>query len=98
MLRISVTVHPGSSQKKLIVRGNDLHLYVTAKPVEGRANKESVKVLAEFFGIPKSSVVLFRGDHSKNKIFEIREEKSKVLESIDPALADDMSTHLREVQ
>jgi uncharacterized protein YggU (UPF0235/DUF167 family) len=97
MLRISVTVHPGSSQKKLILRDDGLHLFVLAKPLEGRANREAVKNLAECLCIPKSSVVLFRGEHSTKKVFAIHEEKRKVLGSVEPALADYLATHMREV-
>ena len=40
---------------------------VKAPPAEGHANKALVKVLAESLGLPKSSVSLVRGAHSREK-------------------------------
>ena len=97
MIRISVTVHPGSSRKELVIRPDGVHLYTAAKPVEGKANREARELLAEYFSVPKSDVTLFKGDHSKKKVFDINAERSKVRGNVDPALADIMTTYTREV-
>jgi len=97
MVRISVTVHPGSSRRKLTIRPDGVHLYTSAKPIEGRANREAMELFADYFSVSKSSVSLFRGDHSKKKVFEIDADRSKVMGSIDPALADTFATFIREV-
>ena len=97
MLRISVTVHPGSSQRKLTIRPDGVHLYTSAKPIEGKANREARELLADYFSVSKSSVSLFKGEHSKKKVFEIDADKSKVTGIIDPAFADSFTSHIREV-
>lgn len=44
---------------------------VRVAPIDGKANQRVVKLLSEYFGIPKSSIILKSGYKSKNKIFEI---------------------------
>ena len=97
MIRISVTVHPGSSRRKLIIRPDGVHLYTSAKPIEGRANREAMELFADYFSVLKSSVSLFRGEHSKKKVFEINADMSRLMSSIDPALADTLTSYIREV-
>jgi len=48
-----------------------IEIGIRAKPVKGKANKEIVKKLAKYFGVPTSSVVIVAGERSKNKIVEI---------------------------
>jgi uncharacterized protein (TIGR00251 family) len=44
---------------------------VAAPPVEGKANAELREFLAKSFGLPKSKVVLEKGDCSRFKSFQI---------------------------
>jgi uncharacterized protein YggU (UPF0235/DUF167 family) len=97
MIRISVTVHPGSSRRKLVIRPDGVHLYTAAKPVEGKANREARELLSEYFSVSKSGVTLFKGDHSKKKVFDIDADRSKVMGNVDTALADIITTCIREV-
>ncbi len=46
-------------------------LRVKAQPHEGKANKAVIKLLSEFFDIPKSMVIILKGDTNKNKIIEL---------------------------
>ena len=52
-------------------RGEDLHVWVKAQPVDGRANDEVIDVLAELHGVPRSGVRLTFGATSKTKVFEL---------------------------
>ena len=97
MVRISVTVHPGSSRRQLTLRPDGVHLYTSAKPIDGKANREARDILADYFSVPKSIVSLFRGDNSKKKVFEIDTDRSILESSIDPALVDTFRSYIREV-
>lgn len=44
---------------------------VKARPVAGEANLAIVRVLAKYFGIAPSCVLLKSGEKSKQKVFEI---------------------------
>lgn len=53
----------------------ELHVKVTAAPEKGKATKAACKVLAEHFGVPKSSVTCVRGETSRHKMMEIPVEE-----------------------
>jgi uncharacterized protein (TIGR00251 family) len=56
--------------------GNVLKVKVQAPPEDGRANKALVKLLAEYFEIPKKSIVILAGEKSRKK--RIRIENFKI--------------------
>ncbi len=49
-----------------------MHIYTTAGPVEGQANRDAVRILSEYLHIPKRDVRLVKGMKSKQKIFEVQ--------------------------
>ena len=44
---------------------------VNVPPIEGKANKRVIELLAKFLGLPKTQVRLVRGAKGKSKIFEV---------------------------
>ena len=54
--------------------GRTLKLRIAAPPVEGRANKAVILFLASWLGIPKTSVILLRGETGRLKVVELPEE------------------------
>ena len=53
--------------------GDDaLKVRIKSAPVDGKANRELVEVLAKFFGVPKSSVEFKGGETSKTKRLLLR--------------------------
>jgi uncharacterized protein (TIGR00251 family) len=46
-------------------------LRLNAPAVEGKANKAAVDFVSRFFGVPRSAVLLLRGERSRHKIFQI---------------------------
>ena len=44
---------------------------VNVPPIEGKANKRVIELLAKHLGVPKSRVLLVAGAKGKNKIFEV---------------------------
>lgn len=71
-LIFSVRVLPKSS-KSAVVGEHDGSLKVKIKspPVDGAANAELTKTLAEFFDVPKSAVEILKGQTSKSKQIKI---------------------------
>ena len=61
-------------------RAGELVLRLNAPAIEGKANKVAVQFVSEFFGVPKSSVLLVRGERSRHKIFQIVGLESSDLE------------------
>lgn len=67
-LVVTLRVHPGSRRNQLEQDEEGvLRLRVNAPPVDGKANHAVVCLLAEYFGVPKSSVQILAGDSSRTK-------------------------------
>jgi hypothetical protein len=81
----NIKVVPRSSRSELTgVQEDALKLKITASPVEGKANEECVKFLADKLGVKKSRVAIIAGHKSKRKTIIISGLKSKDIESIIP--------------
>jgi uncharacterized protein (TIGR00251 family) len=69
---LGVRVKPRASRSRVLgVRSNELEVAVAAPPADGAANEELVRVLAEYFEVPKSAVTIARGHASRSKLVRI---------------------------
>lgn len=70
---LAVQVQPRASRNQLVAPSPDrLTLRLTAPPVEGAANAACCAFLAELLDLPRSRVVLARGETSRHKLLRIR--------------------------
>lgn len=71
MSTYSITVKPGSSQEKLVENPDGtITVYLHASAHDGEANASLIKLLAKHFKIPKTTITITRGAHSRRKIVE----------------------------
>ena len=49
-----------------------LKIRLTVSPVDGKANKELIKVLANHFGVKKSDVIIKSGLKSRDKVVVVK--------------------------
>ena len=72
-MKLAIFAHPNSKkprvEKDLL---GSLHIYVSAPPLENKANQAVQSALAEHLGISKSKIVLVKGSKGKQKVFEIK--------------------------
>lgn len=67
-----VLVKPNSKKGPLVEqRDHELTVYLRAKPVDGAANTELIKLLAKHFGIARSAINIKTGKTSRHKLIEI---------------------------
>jgi len=72
MARLTVKVHPRAKRSGLTGRlGDAWKLDLAAPPVDGKANEECVRYLAELAGVPRSRVRVVMGASSRVKVVEI---------------------------
>jgi uncharacterized protein (TIGR00251 family) len=72
MKTITVKVIPKASKSEVIGWENDLlKIRLKAVPEKGEANEELVRVLADYFDIPKSQITIIRGHKSRTKTVQI---------------------------
>lgn len=71
-MRINVKARPAAREDK-IEKVSDTEFIVSVKepPVQGRANQAIIKLFAEYFNVPTSSVRIVFGYTSRQKILEI---------------------------
>ncbi len=72
LLRLEIKVIPGASKNMLKDEGEGIKVYLTAPPVDGKANEALVKFLAKHYDVSKSSVAIIKGEKSRHKIVEIK--------------------------
>ena len=71
MARLTVKVHPRAKRSGMAGRiGDAWKLSLAAPPVDGKANDECVRFLAEFAGVPRSRVRIVMGLTSRVKVVE----------------------------
>jgi hypothetical protein len=70
--RRQIKVKP-NSKKQTIEEAADgsLTVHLKSPPVDGKANKELIELLAEKFNVPKSQIRIKSGLSSRNKLVEI---------------------------
>jgi len=72
VLTLNIKVEPRSSRAGIVgPYGDALKVKLTSPPVEGKANKELIEVLAKEFRITKKDVEIISGQSSKNKIVRL---------------------------
>ena len=70
---LNVRAAPRSSRAGLDgIQGDAVKVRIRSAPVDGKANKELVEVLADAFDLPKSSVMFKSGETSKTKRLLLR--------------------------
>ena len=71
-LLLSLHVQPGASRTEVTgLHGDALRIRLAAPPVDGKANAELARFLADAFGVPQRQVTLVRGETSRRKVVRI---------------------------
>lgn len=80
--RFEVLAKPRAKKSAIVaVTGEVVEVRIAAPPVDGAANAELVRFLAEVLGLPKRQVVLVRGESSRTKLVEVLGVSAAVLQA-----------------
>jgi uncharacterized protein (TIGR00251 family) len=73
-MRLTVKVVPRSSKNEVgkIMANGSLKIKLSTAPVDGKANEELKKVLAEYFSCSKNDIFIISGKTSTKKVIEIK--------------------------
>ena len=66
-----VRAHPGASRTGAAWDGAVLHVRVTARAVEGAANRALIQAVADALGVRRSAVSLVAGERARDKLVEV---------------------------
>lgn len=72
---VEVLVKPGSKKGSLVevAPSGALTVFLREKPHDGEANAALIKMLSNYFRVPKTSIFIKSGQKSRKKIVEIAE-------------------------
>lgn len=71
-MKINVRVIPRAKINRVEVQSDGtLRVHTTTAPTDGKATADVIKMLAEHYGVPKTSIKLIRGATSRDKVFEL---------------------------
>ncbi|MBA7538024.1 hypothetical protein ES705_30298 [subsurface metagenome] len=69
---IKVKVVPRAKKSEIIKLDKDyLKVKVLSPAIKNKANKEMIKLLADYYNVSKSAVKIIRGEHSREKLVEV---------------------------
>jgi len=72
---INVKVKPNSKTNKIELKNNRYIVRLTEKAKKGKANRQLVAILADYFNVAKSKINIKKGLTKKNKVIEITDAK-----------------------
>ena len=77
-LLLHCQLQPRSSQNKIVgtavsTYGDRLKICITAPPVDSKANKHLIAIVAKWFGSPKTKVSIIRGEARRQKTLLIEQ-------------------------
>lgn len=71
-MKIKVRVIPRAKLNRVEVQPDGtVRVHTTTAPTDGKATADVIKMLAEHYNVPKTSIHLIRGATSRDKVFEI---------------------------
>jgi hypothetical protein len=70
-MRLNVHVQPKAKQNKVVVEPDRLKVYLTAPPVEGKANKLLIELLSEYYCVKRKQIRIVSGQKSRDKVVEV---------------------------
>ncbi len=72
-ITFSVKVIPRAARDEIVgVEGDAVKIRLKAPPVQGRANEQLVKFLAQELGVTRAQVEIVRGESSRHKVVRVR--------------------------
>jgi uncharacterized protein (TIGR00251 family) len=70
-MRFNVKVIPNAKQNRIVAEPGRLKVYLTAPPVDGKANRALIELLAEHFNVKRSAVRILCGETGREKVAAI---------------------------
>ena len=70
-MRLNVRVIPRAKLNRVEIQPDGtVRVHTTTAPTDGKATNDVIKMLAEYYDVPKTSIKLIRGATSRDKVFE----------------------------
>lgn len=88
-MKLHLKIKPNSKTDEWIREADgSIKLKIRAQPIEGKANKYLIDLLSKTLSLPKSSIVLAKGETNAFKTFEIDADEAVVMGKIDALIEE----------
>ncbi len=88
-VQLWLRVQPGASRSRMVgMHGERLKVALQAPPVDGKANDELIRYLAEMLDLPRARLQLASGASSRDKRVDVAAPRAVVLAALQRTLAD----------
>ena len=75
-LRLRIFLQPKATKDHIVgLHGDELKISITAPPIDGQANAHLLKLLGKLFKVPKTAIILEKGELNRHKQILIPEPK-----------------------
>ena len=68
---LKIKVIPNTEKQRIKKEEDFLKAYLTSPPIQGKANKELIKLFADYFNVSNKKVRIIKGEKSRKKMVEI---------------------------
>ena len=87
-MELYLKVKPNKRFNKVEKTGNEWQILLKAPPIDGKANEGLINYLSKVLGLPKSKIILKKGETSRIKCVEILAEEEFVKYKLNEALKE----------
>ncbi len=68
---LNVRVIPNAKKNRIKEEEDCLKVYLSAPPIQGKANKMLIKILSVFYKVKKNKINIIKGEKARNKVVEV---------------------------
>ncbi len=79
---LKLRISPNASKNEFVKNEEILKVKITAQPIDNKANKALIAFLSKSFKVPKTSIIIVKGETSKEKTLLIKTNDAEKVDAI----------------
>lgn len=79
---LKLRISPNASKNEFVKNEEILKVKITAQPIDNKANKALIEFLSKSFKVPKTSIIIVKGETSKEKTLFIKTNDAEKVDAI----------------